>query len=290
MENFNKFNQSKIMSELKKTAAQNIVLKLFDKIDSTNEQAKKYVLSNNNELNKIIKDRVVVFAADFQLAGRGRRGSDWFSDDPASIAVSFLFKPEANIDKIPQITAAAALAVKDTFEFFDLETSLKWPNDILVSDKKICGILSELVLNKRKEAFVIIGCGINLNNKKFGSRIEKIATSYLQEKNIKIDKNLFLARLIEQIRFYIINYLNDRREMIIGLWKKTLDLAGKKIDFTHKNEKQTGVIKKIMDNGDLSVLLADGQEIKLQSYNTSLDYQSLKKYNNCSQEGAKNEF
>jgi BirA family biotin operon repressor/biotin-[acetyl-CoA-carboxylase] ligase len=279
MEKYNNFNQNKIQDNLKNNISRKTILKIYDKVDSTNNQAKDLIESSIAELKLLKNDKLFVFAADSQLAGRGRRGHSWLSSDPASMAVSFLFKPNSNTDKIPQITAAAALAVQDTFNFFDLKTVIKWPNDILVDHKKICGILSELVLNRKNEAFVVVGCGINLNNEFFASEIQAIATSYYLEKNKKINKNIFLARLIEKIETHITNYFSGSRENIINKWKKRLNLTGKKIDFIHNGEKQTGFIKEVLDSGNLLVVLADGREKELQSATTSLDYQSLSKYN-----------
>lgn len=290
MENYNIFSQSTIQNNLNENIVEKVFLKVYDSVDSTNNQAKNYINNSSSKLERINQDNLIVFAADSQLAGRGRRGHNWLSKDPASIAVSFLFKAEANINKIPQITAAAALAVKETFDLFDLKTVLKWPNDILVDNKKICGILSELVLNKEKEIFIIVGCGINLNNNDFDSEIQKIATSYYLEKDKKINKNIFMARLIEKIKFYFDNYLSGSRKQIINQWKKVLNLTGKKIDLTYSGKKETVLIKEIMDSGDLLVEFTDGRQKKVQSSNTSLNYQSLDKYNDCSREGAKDEL
>jgi len=290
MEEYNVFDREIINNELDNKIMNKVFIKVYESIDSTNNQAKKYIKSSAFNVELFNKNKLIIFAADSQLAGRGRRGHNWLSSDPASIAVSFLFKPEANVDEIPQITAAAALAVKDTFNFFDLKTVVKWPNDILVNNKKICGILSELVLNKKEEIFVIVGCGINLNNDYFNSEIKEIATSYYLQKAKKINKNLFLARLIEKINFYFDNYLAEKRDQIINQWKETLNLTGKKVDLRHNGKKETVLIKAIMDNGDLLVEFPDGRQKKLQSSNTSLNYQSLDKYNDCSWEGEKNEF
>lgn len=280
MKNPNLLKQNKIENNLKRPLVEKISLKICGRVDSTNNQAKEFVQKYQRKNNKIINKDIIVFAADSQLAGRGRRGHSWLSSDPASLAVSFLFQAENNIDQIPQITAAAALAVKDTFESFALKTKVKWPNDILVNNKKICGILSELVFDAKKDAYVVIGCGINLNNTAFSSEIEKIATSYYLEKAKKIDKNIFLAELIEKMNFYLKNYLSGGREMIIASWKKELNLIDKKIDFTFKNRDYTGVIKDVLESGELLMAFENGQHKELQSVNTSLNYQSLESYNN----------
>ena len=278
MANHHLFNENKIKSNLKQQLQEKINLKIFDSVDSTNNQAKEFVQKQQKN-NEIVNNEIIVFAADSQLAGRGRRGKSWLSSDPASLAVSFLLQAKNNIDQIPLITAAAALAVKETFDNFNLKTKLKWPNDILVENKKICGILSELVFDAKKNTFVVIGCGINLNNTSFGSEIKKIATSYYLENAKKIDKNIFLAELIEKMNFYLKNYLSGGREIIIASWKKELNLIGKRIDFTFKNRDYTGVIKDVLDSGELLMAFDNGQHKVLQSVNTSLNYLSLQENN-----------
>ncbi|SDJ33265.1 BirA family transcriptional regulator, biotin operon repressor / biotin-[acetyl-CoA-carboxylase] ligase [Halanaerobium congolense] len=276
MDILNFFNSDKIKLSLKEPLRNKIKLKLFFRTDSTNDQAKKYLknMKTKNDINN-----TYVFAADFQKKGRGRRGHSWFSGGPEGLAASFLFAVEDETAKIPLVTAAAALAVYDTFKYFDLSAAVKWPNDILASQKKIAGILSELVIDNSKNTFVIIGCGINLNNSTFKKEINNLATSYYLERKEHIDKNLFLAVLIEKMNDYVNNYFDQKREEIILMWKEKLALIGKKIDFTYKDNNYTGEIKKILDDGDLLINFNNGQSKKVSSFNTSLNYKSLKKYN-----------
>lgn len=271
MEQINIFDKNKIKANLGTDLSSSFELKVYRSLDSTNNEAKKYIQKNNV--------KKVIFAADIQNSGRGRRGHSWFSDDPASVSVSFLYKAGGNLNQIPQITAAAALAVNKTLKKFRLAGDLKWPNDILIKNKKICGILSELIFNKNQEAFVVIGCGINLNNKSFSQQINELATSYYLEKNKKINKNLFLAELIAEMDYYIESYLSESREKIINEWKKELNLIGKKVDLTFKGQKYKVQIKDVLDSGELLAIFDNGREKKLQSLYTSLDYQSLLKYN-----------
>lgn len=277
MDKLNVFDNNKIRANLDNFLNDKFELKIYSSVDSTNSQAKEYIKKVEN--NILQNKKAVIFAADIQQKGRGRKGHNWLSNDPAGIAVSFVFKAKGELTKIPQITAAAGLAVNETFEKFKLQTKLKWPNDILVNDKKICGILSELVFDQNGEAFIVIGCGINLNNSNFNAEVQQIATSYYLEKNKKVDKNLFLSVLIKKMNYYIENYLNDQRKEIIDKWKKELDLIGKKIDLKHKNKDYTVLIKDILDSGELLVVFDSGKKRKLRSLNTSLDYNSLNSYN-----------
>lgn len=256
-----------------------LLLKLFTEVDSTNNKAKKFIQREYQKQISPEQNDLFVFAADRQNSGRGRRGHSWFSNNSASLSVSFLFKSKVELDKIPQITAAASLAVKDSFNSFSLDTSIKWPNDILVGNKKICGILSELVFSPQKEAFVIIGCGVNLNNEEFESEIKDIATSYYLETNKMLDKNIFLAELTKNMSRYIESYFSAEKDNIIQKWKNELNLIGKKIDLNYKNKNYTVIIKNITNRGELLISLENGEEKIIQSVNSSLDYKSLEKYN-----------
>ncbi len=279
MDKLNFFNYDQIKLNLNDSLNENVFLKIFSSTDSTNDQAKKYLKDSKKKDNSVYKKQIGVFAADIQEKGRGRRGNKWFSGGPEGIAVSFLFKAGYNIAKIPLITAAAALAVNAVFKDFNLKTKIKWPNDILIENKKIAGILTELVFDENQSAFVIIGCGININNTIFNNEINGFATSYCLEKGEKLNKNLFLAVLINKMHYYISNYLYLSRKDIIEKWKKKLNLRGKKIDFTYKNENYTGQIKEILNNGDLLIEFKNGQKMQIDSLNTSLNYKSLTKYN-----------
>lgn len=279
MKALNQFDIKEIKKKLVDSLIDKVDFKIYSNISSTNSEAKNYILSSN-DLNSIFKNNKFVFlAADSQHSGRGRRGKSWLSESPASFSASFLFKPEGKIEEIPQITAAAALAVNETLNYFNLANLIKWPNDILVNDKKICGILSELVFSQEGEAFVIIGCGLNLNNDSFNPSIFKKATSYYIEKGEKLNKNIFTAKLIENMYVYIEKYFHGERKKIIRRWKKKLNLKSKKIDLTYKNHKKTVIIKDILDSGELLVEFANDKEEALSSLYTSLDYQSLQKYN-----------
>lgn len=283
MNKLNILKKNSIKAKLKNKINEDIILKVYTKVSSTNSKAKEFV-KESEQLNKKLKDEFFVFAADKQFNGRGRRGHEWESGDPASIYVSFLFRVPGKLENTPQVTAAAALAVNKTLQNFDLENTIKWPNDIMIADKKISGILSELFFLKKndgekKEAFVIIGCGLNLNNYKFNSNLKNTATSYYLEKAIQIDKNLFLAVLVNNIYFYIKKYFSSARKELLEDWKKKLNLKGKKIDLVFKNKSYTAIIKEILNSGEILVSFDDGREKILQSVNTSLDYQSLKKYN-----------
>jgi BirA family biotin operon repressor/biotin-[acetyl-CoA-carboxylase] ligase len=160
-----------------------------------------------------------------------------------------------------------------------LPAQIKWPNDLIVNQRKISGILTELVFNDQQEAYVIIGCGVNLNNKNFNAEVSRTATSFYQEKNKAISKSIFLARLLIKMNLYIKKYFSHQRESLIKVWKKELNLTDKKVRINYKNDNYLVIIKKVLDNGDLRVRFKHGQEKILKTANTSLDYSSLVEFN-----------
>jgi len=124
----------------------------------------------------------VVILADEQTKGRGKPGAGWFSPKDKGLYFSVILKPYKNSDKLPQFTLLAAKAVVAAIKnLFNLDAKIKEPNDILISSKKVCGILTE----KTKDA-LIIGIGINVNTKEFPKELS--ATSLSKELNKEIDK------------------------------------------------------------------------------------------------------
>lgn len=114
-----------------------------------------------------------IFIADMQTNGRGRLGRDWSSPKGCGIWMSILLKPQGDIDDISQLTLIAGLAVSRAIE----GTTIKWPNDVLMSDKKVAGILTEATLESGKVKHIVVGIGINVNNKDFPEELRDKATS-----------------------------------------------------------------------------------------------------------------
>ncbi|SFL81442.1 biotin--[acetyl-CoA-carboxylase] ligase [Halanaerobium salsuginis] len=278
----NQFNVAEIKNYLKKQDydLKQFKLNIFSEVDSTNDCAKEFIESKLNSFSEAeLQQSPFVFAAEKQLKGRGRRGHTWFSNNSAGLAVSFLYKVEIDLARLPQITAAAGLAVQELLKEISLPAQIKWPNDLIVNQRKISGILTELVFNDQQEAYVIIGCGVNLNNKNFNAEVSRTATSFYQEKNKAISKSIFLARLLIKMNLYIKKYFSHQRESLIKVWKKELNLTDKKVRINYKNDNYLVIIKKVLDNGDLWVRFKHGQEKILKTANTSLDYSSLVEFN-----------
>ena len=170
--------------------------------------------STNQDIRELAlqgaKEGTVVYA-DMQTAGRGRRGRSWVSPKRDSLLFSLLLRPEISPDKASQITLLMALAVTKVLrDRYGLEAGIKWPNDIVITGKKVCGILTELYPDSDGKFFVIVGCGINLNlNNEELKNIDIPATSIYKETGKQVDKQEFLDKFLS-------NFENEYNDFLIN--------------------------------------------------------------------------
>ena len=143
----------------------------FESVDSTNDRIK--LRARDEEAQGLI------ISAGQQTAGKGRIGRKWESPSQDSIATSLLLRPEEiSLEAIPTITVVAAMAVRDAlYRIYGLNGKIKWPNDIVLDGKKICGILTEMEMKDGKVWYVVVGIGVNVHNKNFPEDIAFKATS-----------------------------------------------------------------------------------------------------------------
>ena len=127
---------------------------LYKTVPSTNLVAKDYAERGEKE---------GVFIAEKQTAGRGRQGRSFFSPENSGLYVSFLLRPSISPEDVYILTTTAAVAVSETIELFSgREARIKWVNDVLVANKKVCGILVEGSMTGQENDYAVIGIGINL--------------------------------------------------------------------------------------------------------------------------------
>lgn len=143
-------------------------------VDSTNEEAKRGA-DNGAEHG-------TVYVADEQTAGKGRRGRSWLSESRENLYFTLLLRPKLAPEKVTMLTLVMAYAVAVAVEkVTGLQTSIKWPNDIVVNDKKVCGILSEMKLDKQRCAYCVVGVGMNIGQTQFPEELQDKATSLQAE-------------------------------------------------------------------------------------------------------------
>ena len=161
----------------------------YDYIDSTNLEAKRLAEEN--------APHGTVIMAKEQTSGRGRRGRSWESLSGDSLLMSVILRPTIPPEKTSMLTLVQALSVRRAiYRLTGLEPLIKWPNDLVIQGKKICGILTELQLKERKTDFVVIGTGVNVNQTSFLGELENMATSLFQE---NVGEQIEISELMEEI-------------------------------------------------------------------------------------------
>ena len=141
--------------------------------DSTNEWCKR--------MSKEDAEHGTLAVAEFQSAGKGRLGRRWTAPEGSSVMMSILLRPEFEPQYASMLTLVMGLSVAQAVKELDVEVSIKWPNDVVVSRKKICGILTEMGLENGKIREVIIGIGINVNLEEIQDDLKDKATSLYLE-------------------------------------------------------------------------------------------------------------
>ena len=182
----------------KKIVNQKYTIKEYDELQSTH----LYVKENQNKL-----ESGTVIIANKQTSGIGTHGRIWYTGRN-NIAMSILYKPNCDITKLDGITINIAKSIKEAInELYNINLEIKYPNDLLLSNKKICGILTEINTISKKVNYLIISIGFNVNEINFDNEITKIATSLKKEYKKDFDKQKIIIKILENIE-KLINKLN----------------------------------------------------------------------------------
>jgi|UniRef100_A0A7V3RG09 BirA family biotin operon repressor/biotin-[acetyl-CoA-carboxylase] ligase len=213
----------------------------LDEVDSTNEYAKRI-------LDKATEGTVVL--ADVQTAGKGRLDRYWYSPE-GGIYLSVILFP----DKPLLIPILAGVAICDTFYTnYNVLLGIKWPNDILLNEKKVSGVLVEIV-----EPAVIVGIGINLNITEFPEELKETASSIFIETKKRLDKMMVYNDLCREIEDNYQMLKDNKASEILQKWRNYTIMFGK----TVKIETPEGIVKgRVIDiagNGALVIMLPDGK-------------------------------
>ena len=169
----------------------------YNQINSTNEFIKEQIHEG-----KTPKNHTIIATYD-QTSGNGRFNRKWITEPNTNLCFSIYLETNKKIDKIPSLTMAIALAVNGYLRNNNIMAQVKWPNDIIVNNKKICGILSEYI-NSLSSNAVIIGIGLNVNmSSKEASLINQPATSMMIENNSAYTLEKTLNNLCDHIKFWI---------------------------------------------------------------------------------------
>ena len=191
--------------------------------------------------------------ADEQTAGRGRLQRKWQSPRDAGLYFSTLLRPTFRPDKWSLITFMAALAVSDALhEAFEIETDIKWPNDLLSGERKLCGILAEAIETELGRA-VVLGIGVNLTNDAYPLELAGVATSVSEANARRPERESLVGALLQAIaRWYSLLSDLDGPDKIVAAWSSRSSYAtGKTVKVINGEEVWEGVTRGVESDGAL---------------------------------------
>ncbi len=225
----------------------------FDSLPSTNLEAARRAIEGAAE-------GLCVVASE-QTAGRGRLQRQWISPKGAGLYFSVVLRPRIPQSSWPLITLAAALAVHDALlEAYSLKTDIKWPNDILSNNRKLCGILAETVDTKVGRALVL-GIGINLTSSGFPPEVQEMATSVQLETGKAPDLEVVLRSLMIaiELRYEMLQSVSGREDILREWSVRSTYASGKRIRVTNGQEFLEGTTRGLESDGALRVETDEGE-------------------------------
>ena len=235
----------------------------FDTLDSTNS----YLKRNGKYL-----DHFTVVQANHQEQGKGRLGRSW-QDQGNSLLFSILLKEKIEPERVPLLSLLAGASVVLTLEHYGLTPLVKWPNDTLVSEKKISGILTEAV-SEGEDIFYIVGIGINLNQKEFEGELSQKATSLFLLMKKEYDKEEVLTVLLSYFTSLYQDYIQGGKKFLTVV-KSHSYLDQKEVSLDYYGEHIHGTVIDITDKGTL-LLDVSGKQIEVSSGEVTLNQMYLK--------------
>jgi len=215
-----------------------------DELDSTNT----FLLDKKNKINT---DGSVVFA-ERQARGRGRKDRVWYSTKEQNLNFSILITNKKFFGKnFNIINFAASLAVAQAIEnLYQINTNLKWPNDVLIQGKKVCGILLEASSQGSKIERLVIGIGVNVNQISFQGSFNIEPTSIKLEANENIEREKLLAEILNLFE-ELLEKILVKPEDILRDWKTKCRMLGEKIAITDGETTKYGIFDDLDENGFL---------------------------------------
>ena len=233
----------------------------LETVDSTNTRAK--------QLAELGEPEGTLVVAEEQTAGKGRRGRGWASEPGIGIWMSLILRPQLKPQQAASVTLVAAMAVaKGIRECCGLETGIKWPNDVVINGKKVCGILTETSSEPDYIHYAVPGIGINANTPEFPEELRERATSIYLETGKKTDRNALIAAVMNAFSDYYRRYLetadlsllkDEYDAMLVNMNREVLILYGM-VEDADPEKSEKGVAKGIAPSGALLVETENGRK------------------------------
>ena len=233
-------------------------LHYYEEIGSTNDEAFRLGLAGAPEGTALI--------ANSQSAGRGRMQRVWHSPAGSNIYTSIILRPQIEPARAPQISILAGVAVADVLESYCPDRiKLKWPNDVLIDGKKVCGILSQMKTAASEVDFIVLGIGINVNisYSQFPKEICNLATSLAIETGREISRQELIISLYENLGKWYKHLMQDGFGRVKEKWLSMSPMIGELVQVMFQEEAVSGKAIGIDEDGSLILLATGNKELKV---------------------------
>jgi BirA family biotin operon repressor/biotin-[acetyl-CoA-carboxylase] ligase len=228
-------------------------LLFFDILESTNDTADQLARDGEPEGTLVI--------AEEQSRGRGRAGRTWFSERGAGLYFSLILRPQIQPQYAPVLSLAAAVAVHQALqEVCGVTAEIKWPNDLLIRNRKCCGILLEQRSDTETVKYLVLGIGVNLHNRSFPPDLAGRATSLFLETGLDYSKVEILRVILKHFEPTYVRFSASGSGEIIESWMERSAFANEKRVVVEVGSRRIqGTTAGISTRGGLQILLEDGR-------------------------------
>lgn len=238
----------------------------LDSVDSTNNYGKELASRGFND--------GILIVAEEQTKGRGRLGREWISQKGKGIWMTIMLKPDLKPDMASQVTLIAALSVlRGIKNVTDIDVMIKWPNDLVINGKKVCGILTELGAEIDIINYLCVGIGINVNSEEddFNKIGLNTATSLKVTVGKTIDRKRLIVEILESFENLYKQFLQKGSiDYMLEEYKKHLVNLGKEVKIILKNNEIKGIAEDVNSKGHLMVRLDNGHLMEVSSGEVSV--------------------
>ena len=230
------------------------VLHCFDEVASTNETARQLAEEGAAHGEVVIAER--------QTAGRGRRGRTWISPPGGNLYLSAVLRPDMPPQRAPEITLVASVALCHAVRRAGADAGIKWPNDLVVGDRKLCGILTEMAADEGRVQWVVLGAGVNLNARPedFPEELRPWVTSVAAERGQPVPRALFAAAALALLEEWLDRHAEGGFAAVRDEWRVLSDTLGREVRVSAEGREVSGLAEDVDESGALLVRSGAGLE------------------------------
>lgn len=230
----------------------------YELLDSTNKKAK--------ELAEAGCPHGTLVTADGQEAGVGRRGRSWSSEKGQGIYMSLVLKPKLEANRASMLTLVAAMAVAKAIGELTKNSGvlpfIKWPNDIVIRGKKVCGILTEMTMKENKVGYIVVGIGVNVYNTDFPEEIAHRASSLKLELGDGVPRERLIVQILLEFEKYYGLFLQEGDlKLLMEEYQQMSANIGQSVTVLDPGGAYEGVAKGITKDGELMVDTPEGTRL-----------------------------